>query len=64
MSCILLDVDMTTCHKCSVTCLTCDGQKDDQCLSCHHGAALIQHMQTCVTQCSDGYYPSLLTSMW
>ncbi len=44
------------CKACSVSCLSCVGFSDSDCLSCKDGSFLMESSSQCVLECEDGFF--------
>lgn len=52
------DTTLSKCVKCSSKCLECNGPKEQNCTKCDHPNKLIPSMNTCVSQCPNGFFTS------
>ncbi|XP_069786662.1 proprotein convertase subtilisin/kexin type 5b isoform X1 [Narcine bancroftii] len=50
--------DKKRCKKCWSLCETCIGSRSDQCTSCKNGYLLNEETNSCIPNCSDGFYLS------
>ena len=67
-SCVTCDVDgyyadtlTGHCLRCDMSCKTCSGALNTNCLSCNSGKYLLQANKTCVSCDVDGYYADTMT---